>query len=150
MRLPKFLQLPDTFDPDDRRRHVVHRGGLTITVLNRYPYNNGHLLIAPSRHCGRLDQLSREEHLELAERLAQTVGELEKTMKPAGFNIGLNLGEAAGAGLPGHLHIHIVPRWNGDTNYMAVCGGTDIISQGLRELYDQLRQVSVDQKLPVV
>jgi ATP adenylyltransferase len=107
-------------------------------VLNRFPYNNGHLLIAPKAHKGRLDQLTPDEILDLQEALTRMVGVLEQLMKPEGFNVGLNLGKVAGAGLPGHLHWHVVPRWNGDTNFMPVLADVRVIAQSLDALYDLL------------
>lgn len=123
---------------DDRRNLVLHRTPLGAVVLNRYPYNNGHLLIAPKAHKGRLDELTPDESRDLQEALTRMVGVIEGAMKPDGFNIGLNLGKVAGAGLPGHLHWHIVPRWNGDTNFMTVLADARVISQSLAALYDLL------------
>jgi ATP adenylyltransferase len=123
---------------DDHGRGVVLRGGCGITVLNRYPYNNGHLLVAPCRHVGRLDELLAEEQLELSRTIAQMVAVLEKVIQPQGFNVGLNLGRAAGAGLPGHLHWHIVPRWIGDTNFMPMLADVNVIPQSLDALWELL------------
>jgi ATP adenylyltransferase len=109
-------------------------------VLNRYPYNNGHLLVCPRSHTGRLDELQPDELLDVQLVLRQMVAILQKRMAPDGFNVGLNLGRAAGAGVPGHLHWHIVPRWNGDTNFMPVVAETKVISQSLDALYDLLRE----------
>jgi ATP adenylyltransferase len=125
-------------DSERKDRFVVSRGKWTITVLNRYPYNNGHLLIAPQKHHARLDQLSRDEHCELAEGISRMVGLLEATIHAEGFNIGLNLGRVAGAGLPGHLHWHIVPRWGGDTNFMPVLAATHVVPQSLEALWELL------------
>jgi len=122
----------------DHHRGIVLRGDRSITVLNRYPYNNGHLLVAPRRHVGRLDELLSDEHLELSRKLTQMVGLLEKVIQPQGFNIGLNLGRAAGAGLPGHLHWHIVPRWIGDTNFMPMLANVNVIPQSLDALWELL------------
>src|SRR5690606_21388034 len=108
----------------DRDNFIVWRGPRTCVFLNRFPYNNGHLLIAPLAHKGRPDELTAEEHLELMQTLTRMVGLLEKLISPDGFNVGLNLGKVAGAGLPGHLHWHLVPRWNGDTNFMPVVADT--------------------------
>jgi ATP adenylyltransferase len=108
-------------------------------VLNRFPYNNGHLLIAPRAHKARPDQLTPAEMLDQQELIRTLIGLLEKRMTPDGFNVGLNLGRAAGAGLPGHLHWHLVPRWNGDTNFMPVMTDTRVIVQSLASLYDLLR-----------
>lgn len=121
---------------DDRQRLVVERGVHTLTVLNRYPYNNGHVLVAPQRHCARLSELGDELQLELQQTITRTVGILEKVMHPQGFNIGLNIGQAAGAGLPGHLHWHIVPRWIGDTNFMPTIAGVHTIPQALDALWE--------------
>ncbi len=122
----------------DRENWVVCRGQSAIVVLNQYPYNNGHLLVAPLRHEGRLDKLTSDEHTELMGQTARLTGTLETLMKPEGFNIGLNLGRVAGAGLPGHLHWHIVPRWNGDTNFMPVLAGVNVIPQSLDALWELL------------
>jgi len=123
---------------DDRERLVVDRSENTITVLNRFPYNNGHLLVAPKLHLGRLDEVSPEAHAELSAKLTEWVGRLEKLMNPDGFNIGLNLGRPAGAGLPGHIHWHIVPRWDGDTNFMPTVAGVRVIPQALEALWEML------------
>ncbi|MFZ5828609.1 MAG: HIT family protein [Planctomycetota bacterium] len=125
---------------DDRQGGVVWRGERVVVVLNRYPYNNGHLLVAPKRHCGKLDQLTPDEHAEVATTLAEMVKLLENSIKPEGFNVGLNLGRAAGAGLPEHLHWHIVPRWAGDTNFMPVAAGIRVIPQSLDALWELLRE----------
>jgi ATP adenylyltransferase len=117
---------------------LVHRGDLSVVVLNRFPYNNGHLLIAPTTHKATLADLTNDELLDLQLTLRKMVGILEKRMTPDGFNVGLNLGRVAGAGLPGHLHWHIVPRWTGDSNFMAVCSDTRVISQALDSLFDML------------
>lgn len=127
---------------------VLWRAQRSFVVFNRYPYNNGHMLICPNRHIADLSEAGQEEMVELMKLVRETQKVLTAAIHPHGFNIGMNFGRCAGAGLPGHLHVHIVPRWNGDTNYMAVCGGTDVISQSLRDLYDQLRRISDEQKLP--
>ena len=125
-------------DSDDRGRLTVARGENMIAVLNRYPYNNGHLLVSPQKHCSRLDQLDDATQIELSRTIARMVVLLEKTISPQGFNIGLNLGKASGAGLPGHLHWHIVPRWNGDTNFMPSIAGLNVIPQSLEALWQML------------
>jgi len=133
----------DVADSQDRQNLVVQRGQHTITILNRYPYNNGHLLVAPILHKGTLAELTDEEHLECQRTLVQFTKVLTNIFKPEGFNIGLNLGRVAGAGLPGHLHWHIVPRWSGDTSFMPVMAGVRLIPQSLESLWeavtDQLR-----------
>jgi ATP adenylyltransferase len=123
---------------DDRANLIALRTPLSVVMLNRFPYNNGHLLVAPRAHQGQLAELTPEELLEIMETLRRMVGLLDELMRPDGHNIGLNLGRAAGAGLPGHLHWHIVPRWNGDTNFMPVVGDTKVIAQALDALYDLL------------
>jgi ATP adenylyltransferase len=122
----------------DRDHLVVQRGPLTMAILNRYPYNNGHLLVAPLAHKGRLDELTPAEMTEMQQTICQFVNQLERLMNAQGFNIGLNLGQVAGAGLPGHLHWHIVPRWAGDTNFMGVLGGVEVIPQSLAALWELL------------
>jgi ATP adenylyltransferase len=123
----------------DRRRLVVWRSEHSLVLLNRYPYNNGHLLVSPRHHRASLDQLTPEEQLDLAQCLTRMVGLLERTLHPDGFNVGLNLGRAAGAGLPGHLHWHVVPRWSGDTNFMPALSAVKVIPQALDALWEVLR-----------
>jgi ATP adenylyltransferase len=125
---------------DDEENLVLSRTDETMTVLNRFPYNNGHLLIAPLEHKAGLDELTEEELLRCQLQIRKFTRLLSRTMKPEGFNIGLNLGQVAGAGLPGHLHWHIVPRWSGDTNFMPVIADTKVIPQSLHALYDLLRE----------
>jgi ATP adenylyltransferase len=123
---------------DDDRNHVVLRTAYSAVVLNRYPYNNGHLLVAPLAHKASLESLDDSELLDGQKTLGRMMALLTKTMNSQGFNVGLNLGEAAGAGLPGHLHWHVVPRWVGDTNFMPALAGTKVISQSLEALYELL------------
>ena len=133
----------------DRENLLVHRGREVIAILNRYPYNNGHLLIAPRLHKAALEQLSDGEHLEGQQAITRFVGLLQRLMNAEGFNIGLNLGRLAGAGLPGHVHWHIVPRWHGDTNFMPVVAGTKVIPQALDCLWELLHE-AVDYRMPNV
>jgi ATP adenylyltransferase len=125
---------------DDRGRVVVHRSQHVVTLLNRYPYNNGHLLVAPRMHVGRLDRLPDDVQLELSRTVTRMVGLLEELLNPQGFNVGLNLGREAGAGVPDHLHWHIVPRWAGDTNFMPVLAGVRVIPQSLEALWEALAE----------
>jgi ATP adenylyltransferase len=125
---------------DDAENHIVVRTPQSVVLLNRYPYNNGHLLIAPKSHKARLDELTLGEMMDGQELIRKMIAHLEKLIKPEGFNIGLNLGRTAGAGLPGHLHWHLVPRWNGDTNFMSILASTSVISQSLDSLYQMLTQ----------
>ncbi len=125
-------------DSDSRSRLVVARGKVSLSILNRYPYNNGHLLVAPRRHVGDLEGLTPPEHLEMMETIARLTVVLREELKAEAFNVGLNLGRTAGAGLPGHLHWHIVPRWNGDTNFMPALAGVKVIPQSLDALWELL------------
>ena len=125
-------------EQDDRAHLVALRTEWSVVVLNRFPYNNGHLLVAPQAHKGQLADLTPEEILDTQQTLTRMTGLLTALMNPDGFNIGLNLGRAAGAGLPGHLHWHIVPRWQGDTNFMPVLTDVKVIAQSLESLHDLL------------
>lgn len=124
----------------DRRNLVAWRRPRSVVVLNRFPYNNGHLLIAPNAHKGTLAELDDAELLETMDTLRRAIALLDELMHPDGYNIGANLGKAAGAGLPGHLHWHLVPRWNGDTNFMPILADTKVIVQSLDALYDLLAE----------
>ena len=125
-------------DANDRANLIVQRGQHTFTILNRYPYASGHVLIAANRHHGRLDELSAEAHSEALATITRLTGAMERLMKAEGFNVGLNLGRVAGAGVPGHLHWHVVPRWTGDTNFMPLLAGAPVISQALDALWELL------------
>lgn len=127
-------------DDRDRENLVLARGHNTVVMLNRYPYNNGHLLVACRRHVGRLDELSVETNSEAIEAIARLTALVARLMNADGFNVGLNLGKVAGAGVPGHLHWHVVPRWQGDTNFMPVLAGVDVIPQSLDELWSMLAE----------
>jgi ATP adenylyltransferase len=122
-------------DAADSRLLVADRGDKSVTVVNRFPYNNGHLLISPRRHVGDLAAMNPEEHAECIDRMAMLTRVYRELLHAEGFNIGLNLGRAAGAGLPGHLHWHLVPRWAGDCNFMPVLAGTRVIPQSLEALW---------------
>ncbi len=122
----------------DRENLIVRRGPTCAIVMNRFPYNNGHLMVAPYRHFPDLAGLNDGERLELMHLIEKGVEALKAAVRPDGFNIGINLGRVAGAGLDTHLHLHIVPRWNGDTNFMPVLADTKVIPQTLEELRDQL------------
>jgi ATP adenylyltransferase len=128
----------------DQENYLLHRGDKVFVILNLYPYNNGHLLVAPKRHVGELAELTGEEMFEIGETTKQMVNLLKKAFNPDGFNIGVNLGTIAGAGVPGHFHVHIVPRWAGDTNFMPVLGDVRVISEALDVTYSKLREVMTD------
>lgn len=123
---------------DDRKNHILVRSGTSFVMLNAYPYNNGHLMIAPFRHVATLKELSPEERRDLIETVTRAEGILERAFSPQGMNMGINLGHCAGAGVPGHLHVHIVPRWEGDTNFMPVLGETRVIPELLVQTYERL------------
>ena len=122
----------------DRENLIVHRGGLCFVIMNKFPYNNGHLMVVPYRHEAHFENLTAEENLEMMALLQQAVKVLKKVMSPQGFNIGMNVGKTAGAGIDAHLHFHIVPRWDGDTNFMPVTGHTKVVSEGLWEAWEKL------------
>jgi len=122
-----------------KKDYFVFKTDYSFCLLNIFPYNNGHLMVAPKRHVKDLAQLKNDEVLDLIKALILAKKLLARILKPEGFNIGINSGSVAGAGIPGHLHIHIVPRWKGDTNFMPVLAQTKIISQSLEELLKKLR-----------
>jgi ATP adenylyltransferase len=124
-----------------RRRLVVYADRLALVMLNRYPYSDGHLMVAPRRHVGSIELLTHEELGELSQLLARSVQRLRETYRPHGLNVGLNLGRAAGAGIADHMHWHIVPRWEGDNNFMPVIGATRVLPQYLTETYKLLEPV---------
>jgi ATP adenylyltransferase len=125
--------------PDDEANYVIARDRTCYALLNTYPYTGGHLLIVPYRQAPDLNGLTDEELADLMKLTRRCQNALTSVMKPDGFNIGLNLGKVAGAGVPGHLHIHVVPRWQGDTNFMPVLANTVVVPQALRELAAKLR-----------
>lgn len=125
-------------EQNDRENLIVLRTDLSVVFLNRFPYNNGHLLIAPREHKGHLSELNDAENLDMMHAINRFIEIMDEEMHPDGYNIGLNLGKAAGAGLPGHLHWHLVPRWNGDTNFMPIVADVKVIVQSLDALYEIL------------
>ncbi len=122
----------------DRDNLILKRGTHCLVIMNRYPYNNGHLMIAANRHIDTIELMTGDEQLEWMSLTAEIVAILKKEMQPQGLNIGVNLGQVAGAGLKDHIHQHVVPRWSGDTNFMPVISDTRVVAQSLTELYDQL------------
>jgi ATP adenylyltransferase len=125
-------------DDDDRERLVLRRTRHTFVAMNRYPYSNGHLLVLPRQHQADLSELDEDTFVEIHQELRHSVQVLRDILQAQGANVGLNLGAAAGAGIPGHMHYHIVPRWAGDTNFMPVVGETKVISQHILQTYDLL------------
>ena len=155
----KYVSNPDsggcifckaTSSDDDRKSGVLFRGRLAFVIMNMYPNNNGHIMVAPYKHTGDFGELSEEEMLEISIILQRWQEVIKKAMKPDGFNIGMNLGRIAGAGFEDHLHYHLVPRWSGDTNFMPVIGETKIVPMSIDEGYDLLletyRQVIESEK----
>jgi ATP adenylyltransferase len=118
-------------DENDQDNLIIATGNKTFTVLNLYPYNNGHLMIVPKRHTRELASITEEEQLEIFRYLQLSEKALNLTLQPDGFNLGVNIGKSSGAGIDEHIHFHIVPRWNGDTNFMPVLGEVKVISQEL-------------------
>jgi ATP adenylyltransferase len=131
-----FVDLPA--QQDDRKNLILHRGEHAFVILNAFPYTNGHLMVAPYRHTADLNELNDSELLEINQLVAASSRWITACYRPNGFNIGVNLGSAAGAGIPTHIHWHIVPRWEGDTNFMTVVGDVRVMPQSLEDSYDRL------------
>jgi ATP adenylyltransferase len=132
-----FVDLPA--QECDRDNLLLFRGQKAFVMLNAYPYTNGHLMVAPFKHTADITQLDNDELLEINQLVARSVEWITKVYKPDGFNIGINLGSAAGAGIPTHIHWHIVPRWSGDTNFMTTVGDVRVLPQSLGDSYDKLK-----------
>jgi ATP adenylyltransferase len=130
-------------DKRDERNLVLFRTAHHAVILNRYPYNNGHLMIVPKRHIASLFQMNTQERVEFFAVLEKVMKALAKAMRPQGFNLGMNISDVAGAGVPDHVHWHIVPRWKGDVNFMPVVAGTKVISESLESAYKVLRRALV-------
>lgn len=126
---------------DDRENRILLRGERAFVIMNAFPYSNGHLLIPPYRHIADLSELTDEEGLEIIQLTRKSLVALRETFNPDGFNIGVNQGTAAGAGIADHVHLHIVPRWNGDTNFMPVFAEVKVIPEALETTYDKLKAI---------
>lgn len=122
----------------DRKNYILYRGEHNYVIMNLYPYNNGHLMIVPYKHTYTIEKLSKAEAADFIELTGKSVTVLKKAFSPDGFNIGMNLMEAAGAGIEAHIHMHIVPRWNGDTSFMPVLFETRVIPESLDDTYSKL------------
>ena len=122
----------------DEELFVVHRGELAFVILNAYPYNTGHVMVSPNRHVADLGELEASERSALMELTAQAIEAIRGVMAPEGFNVGMNIGKAGGAGIPGHLHVQVVPRWAGDTNFMSVTANTKVLPEMLADTYAKL------------
>ncbi|MGC8975359.1 MAG: HIT family protein [Thermoprotei archaeon] len=123
----------------DDENYVVLRSNLSIAMLNIFPYNTAHVMIAPTRHVSRIEQLTREEVLDLFETFSRVIRAIDQEYSPQGYNVGVNIGRVAGAGIESHVHIHVVPRWLGDTNFMPVIAGTKVMPEDLRNTYTRLK-----------
>lgn len=124
---------------DDVTTHILWRGEHVFVMLNAFPYNTGHVMLAPMRHVAGLNEMSHRERAELMDATNRCVELITEAMNPGGFNVGMNLGSAGGAGIPGHLHMHVVPRWGGDTNFMTTVGDTKVLPQMLADTDATLR-----------
>ncbi|HOM27765.1 MAG TPA: HIT domain-containing protein [bacterium] len=129
-----------------KNEYVIYKRQYSFIIMNIFPYNNGHIMIAPVRHLKNLEDLKEEELNEIGQLIKISVKVLKKVLKPDGFNIGLNIGKVSGAGLEEHIHIHIVPRWQGDTNFMPVISNTKVIPQSLKELSKILKKEFKNEK----
>ncbi len=126
---------------DDEKNLVVWRGKLCFLIMNRYPYNSGHLMIVPNRQTGDVQDLTPEELAEIMQAARSAMKALDTLMHPDGYNFGANFGRTAGAGIDDHVHFHIVPRWNGDTNFMPVLSDTKVISEDMNVTWNKLRKL---------
>jgi ATP adenylyltransferase len=142
--LCRYRDQPDK----DTENLLLWRGKECVAVMNRFPYTGGHMLVAPRDHLADLTDLSGAVMCEMMEMVRDLQIVLKRTIGAHGFNVGMNIGRCAGAGLPGHLHLHVVPRWNGDTNFMSVLGDIRVIPQAMSQLYQQLLQTSDELQLP--
>ena len=147
---PKSAQADSLFariaqSGEDEANYVIARARTCFALLNTYPYTGGHLMVVPYKQSPDLDGLTDEEMSDLMRLTRRCQSALARVMKPHGFNIGINLGKVAGAGILGHLHVHVVPRWEGDTNFMPVLAGTTVVPQALKELAAQLRAALAEQ-----
>lgn len=133
-----FVDLPA--QSNDRENLILYRGQTAFVILNRYPYTSGHLMVAPYKHTADLTELTDQELLEINQLVSKSTQWVAQAFNPHGFNIGVNLGRAGGAGIPSHVHWHIVPRWDGDTNFMTTVGEVRVIPQSLETTYDLLAQ----------
>ncbi len=133
-----FCKFPK--EEKDEKNLILYRGKYAFLIMNNYPYNPGHVMVAPYRHVGNFEDLSDEEVMDIYFVTSLAIRAIKNVMNPQGFNIGINIGRVAGAGIEGHVHVHIVPRWNGDTNFMPVLSDTKVVVQGLRENYRELKK----------
>ena len=134
-----FCQFPEAPPAEDRRNLLVHRSARAFTVLNRFPYNSGHVMVIPRAHLAELGALGAEDWADLQEELRRATAVVREVYRPDGLNVGMNLGRPAGAGVADHIHLHVVPRWNGDTNFMTAVSGTRVIPEEPEQSAQRLR-----------
>ncbi len=132
-----FCEKPQ--ENSDEKNFIVRRGKTCYIIMNIFPYNNGHLMVAPYLHTAQFSDLDSQTRLEMFDLAGSAMEAIQNTMRPDGFNMGMNIGRTAGAGIADHLHLHLVPRWNGDTNFMPVIGCTKVISEALEDSYQKIR-----------
>ncbi len=132
-----FCEIPNS---DDKNSLVCFRGKNFFVILNKYPYNTGHLMVVPYKHIGSPSEINSKDSVEMWSLMNKSIDILEKNFKPHGFNIGMNIGGAAGAGIKDHIHLHVVPRWSGDSNFMGVIGDTKILSYKIEDIFDIIKK----------
>ncbi len=126
---------------NDAQNYILHRGEKNFVILNSYPYTPGHLMVVPYRHTSSPEELNEEERSEHFELVSRCIGVLRQALNPGGFNVGMNIGKTAGAGIEDHIHTHVVPRWQGDTNFMPVLAGVRVIPEALAATYQKLKGI---------
>jgi ATP adenylyltransferase len=131
-------------EPDGVQNLIIYRGQYTFVILNRYPYTSGHVMVVPNVHVAALQELTSETRAEMMDVAAKALTVLSMAYQPQGYNLGMNLGEVAGAGIVEHLHMHIVPRWGGDTNFMSTTAATRVLPEALDDTYDRIRQAWIE------
>lgn len=131
---------------EKKDRLVVFRTNFTIVLMNKFPYNAGHLLVSPIKHTSTLDSLDKDQLFDLISVVRFSIKVLDEAMKPHGYNVGINIGRVAGAGLPEHIHFHVIPRWNGDTSFISIVSDTKVISQSMEEIFEKLSNLFNDLK----
>lgn len=131
---------------ENKDRLVVFRTNFTIVLMNKFPYNAGHLLVSPIKHTSTLDSLDKDQLFDLISVVRFSIKVLDEAMKPHGYNVGINIGRVAGAGLPEHIHFHVIPRWNGDTSFISIVSDTKVISQSMEEIFEKLSNLFNDLK----
>lgn len=131
---------------EKKNRLVVFRTNFTIVLMNKFPYNAGHLLVSPIKHTSTLDSLDKDQLFDLISVVRFSIKVLDEAMKPHGYNVGINIGRVAGAGLPEHIHFHVIPRWNGDTSFISIVSDTKVISQSMEDIFEKLSNLFNDLK----